>query len=265
MTAPAALYFGDVMHVRLKPVSHRFTYGVFSLLIDIDRREECARLTPLFSLGRFNLLSFRAADHGAGDGELRAHIERLLRPAGIAPERILLLCYPRVLGFAFNPLSIYYCFDGGQLAALVYEVRNTFGQSHTYVAPVRPGEASEAGIRQSREKLFHVSPFMDMQLRYHFRLRAPGGSLGVRILETDAQGPIFAAAFFGRRRTLNSANVLAAFFGLPFMTMKVVAGIHWQALRLWLKGMRLRAIPPPPAASSLQLPLPELSRGAAVK
>ena len=253
--AAASLYFGDVMHARLKPVGHRFTYKVFCLLVDPDRLAEVARKTWLFSIGRFNLLSFCPNDHGDGKG-LRAHVQALLAPSGSACDRVLLLCYPRVLGFAFNPISVYFCYNCNALSAIVYEVRNTFGQIHSYVAPVRPGELSEAGLRQERPKLFYVSPFMDMDLTYRFRLKPPGDKITVRILETDAGGPILAATFAGVRHDLNSASVLKGFFGLPLMTLKVVFGIHWQALKLWLKGMRLRTRPKPPPRSSLVPALP---------
>ena len=246
----AALYFGDVMHARLKPVGHRFAYRVFCLLIDIDRLAEAAKSTRLFSLGRFNLLSFRAQDHGSG-GALRPHIESLLESSGKCYDRIVLLCYPRVLGFVFNPISVYFCYCQGEISALVYEVRNTFGQIHSYVAPIAPGELNEAGLRQERAKLFYVSPFMDMNLTYKFRVRPPAETVAFRILETDREGPVLAATFIGKRADLNAANVLFATFFLPFMTFKVVFGIYWEALKLWVKGMRLRSRPNAPARSSL--------------
>ncbi len=167
---PAALYRGDVMHARMKPKAHRFTYGVYTLLIDIDALDAADRASRFFSVGRRNLLSFEPRDHGdGGRTPLREHIRRLLAEAGLQtpPARILLLCYPRVLGFVFNPISVYFAYDAdGQLIGVVYEVRNTFGDMHTYVAPVRDGELTEAGLRQERDKLFHVSPFMDMAMRY---------------------------------------------------------------------------------------------------
>ncbi len=252
--ACAALYRGTVMHARMKPVAHRFTYRVFSLLVDIGRLDELARLSPVFSVEKWNLLSFSERDHGPRDGApLRAYIDGLLANAGvsIAGGRVLLFCYPRVLGLVFNPLSIYYCYDvDGQLAALVYEVRNTFGQSHSYVAPIEAGEANEAGVRQDRDKLFYVSPFLDMTMRYHFRLQPPGETLRVRILETDAQGPILSATFTGRRLEATTGNLLATFFSMPLLTLKIVAAIHWEALRLWVKGMRLVTRPAPPAPAS---------------
>ena len=174
--AAASLYSGPVMHARMKPVSHRFTYQVFSLLIDVDRLEEANRLSPVFSVSRWNLLSFSPSDHGPRDGTpLRAHVSRLLANCGLEIEggRVLLFCYPRVLGFVFNPLSIYYCYDrrtGSQRSSTRCATRS--GESHSYVAPVKPQEAAESGVRQERDKLFYVSPFLDMTMRYHFRLHA---------------------------------------------------------------------------------------------
>jgi hypothetical protein len=245
---------GTVMHARMKPKPHRFSYKVFNLLIDLDRLTEAGRASRLFSIGRrFNLAGFRESDHGDGKTPLRSHVERLLRPAGvdISGGRVLLLCYPRILGFVFNPISVYFCYDADDaLAAVIYEVRNTFGEMHTYVAPVAAGELSEAGLRQSRAKLFYVSPFLDMALRYHFRLLPPGDAVRVRILETDAEGPILAASFAGTREDLTTSGLLAQCLAIPFMTLKVVAGIHWEALKLWLKGVGLRARPAPPGATS---------------
>lgn len=259
-TAPAALYTGKVMHARMKPVAHRFTYDVFNTLLDLDRLEEATDASAFFSIGRFNLLSFFEKDHGPRDGSnLRAHVNDLLREAGVAaPARVLLLCYPRILGFTFNPLSVYWCYDAqGALVALVYEVRNTFGEMHTYVAPVRAGEVSPAGVRQMRDKIFYVSPFMDMDMRYHFRLLPPGERIAVRILETDAEGPILAATFSGSRRPFTTRALVAACARLPFLTLKIVAAIHLEALRLWIKGLRLRPRPaPPPPASFTPVSIP---------
>jgi uncharacterized protein len=253
--AAAALYNGKVMHARMKPKAHRFNYGVYTLLIDIDRLKEAGELSRFFSIGRFNLLSFRPEDHGdGGRTPLGAHIRKLLGEAGLraSPARIVLLCYPRVLGHVFNPISVYFAYDSSDmLVGVVYEVRNTFGDVHTYVAPIRDGEFCEAGVRQERDKLFHVSPFMDMPMRYRFRLRPPGEDVAVRILETDSDGPILAASFFGHRKALTSAGALAAFLRIPLLTLKVVGGIHYEAMKLWLKGIRFFPRPePPPRASA---------------
>src|ERR1700722_9921130 len=246
----AAPYFGNVMHARLKPMGHRFSYRVMSLLIDLDRLEEADRLSPLFGVNRAALYSFHEADHGERDGSpLRRYAQRRAAEHGVdlAGGRVLLLCYPRLFGYAFNPLSVYFCYRAdGELALMIYEVRNTFGDIHPYVLAVRPGEINAAGIRQEQDKLFHVSPFIGMAMRYHFRVSAPGEWIKLRILETDHDGPLLAATFNGRRRALTSAALVRSFLALPLVTFKIVAAIHWEALRLWLKGIRL--VPPGNAA-----------------
>ena len=239
----AALYVGEVMHARLKPMGHRFSYRVMSLLIDLDRLADADRQSPLFGVNRAALYSFHEADHGKRDGSsLRAYAQRCAAERGIdlTGGRVLLLCYPRLLGYTFNPLSVYFCYRAdGELALLIYEVRNTFGDIHPYVLPVLSGEISDAGVRQQQDKLFYVSPFIEMAMRYHFRVLPPGERVQLRILETDREGPLLAATFNGRRRALNTKELLRAFFALPLVTMKIMAAIHWEALRLWLKGARL--------------------------
>jgi DUF1365 family protein len=241
--AAAALYVGEVMHARLKPMGHRFSYRVMSLLIDLDRLAEADRQSPLFAVNRAALYSFNEADHGARDGSpLRAYAQRCAAERGIdlSGGRVLLLCYPRLLGYTFNPLSVYFCYRAdGALALLIYEVRNTFGEIHPYVLPVQLDQISDAGVRQQQDKLFYVSPFVEMAMRYHFRVLPPDQQVKLRILETDREGPLLAATFNGRRRALNTMELLRAFFALPLVTLKIMAAIHWEALRLWLKGARL--------------------------
>jgi DUF1365 family protein len=239
----AVLYFGEVMHARLKPIGHRFSYRVMSLLIDLDRLDDADRKSPLFAVNRAALYSFHQADHGDRDGSsLRAYAQARAAEHGVdlTGGRVLLLCYPRLFGYTFNPLSVYFCLGAeGRLALIIYEVRNTFGEIHAYVLPVKPGEASCAGIRQTQDKLFYVSPFIEMAMRYHFHISPPGEHVRLRILETGHEGPHFAATFCGRRRALTTRALLRALFALPLVTFKIVAAIHWEALRLWLKGAAL--------------------------
>jgi DUF1365 family protein len=246
----AALYFGDVMHARLKPIGHRFSYRVMSLLIDLDRLADADLQSQLFGVNRAALYSFNEADHGMRDGSpLRAYAQRCAAADGIdlTGGRVLLLCYPRLLGYTFNPLSAYFCYRaGGELALIIYEVRNTFGDIHAYVLPTKPGEISDAGVRQRQDKLFYVSPFIEMAMRYHFRVSPPGQTVKLRILETDREGPLLAATFHGRRHPLTTAALLRSLFSLPLVTLKIVSAIHWEALRLWLKGARL--VPRPDVA-----------------
>ena len=250
--APASLYFGDVMHARLKPVPHRFSYRVMSLLIDLDRLDEAGRQCQLFGVNRAALYSFHEADHGERDGSsLRAYAQARANEHGISLTggRVWLLCYPRLLGYTFNPLSVYFCTraDGG-LALIIYEVRNTFGEIHSYVLPVGPGEITAAGVRQEQDKLFYVSPFVEMATRYRFRISPPGEGVRLRILEVDEEGPLLAATFSGRRRALTTRALLQAFVTLPLLTLRIVGAIHWQALRLWLKGVKL--VPRPDSAGA---------------
>src|SRR6201996_8711397 len=204
----AALYVGNVMHARLKPVGHRFSYRVMSLLIDLDRLEVADRQTPLFGVNRTALYSFHEADHGPRDGSpLREYAQRCAAEHGLdlTGGRVLLLGYPRLLGYTFNPLSVYFCYlADGHLALIIYEVRNTFGDIHAYVLPVKSGDVSPAGIRQEQDKRFYVSPFVEMAMRYHFRLVAPKEHVKLRILETDSEGPLLSATFNGDRRPLKS-------------------------------------------------------------
>jgi DUF1365 family protein len=253
--AAAALYFGDVMHARLKPMGHRFNYRVMSLLIDLDRLADADRMTPLFGVNRAALYSFRESDHGSRDGAgLRAFAQARAAEHGIdlTGGRVELLCYPRLLGYTFNPLSAYFCHRAdGLLALIIYEVRNTFGDIHSYVLPVEPGQRSDAGIRQEQDKLFYVSPFLDMRMRYHFRVSPPGPNVKLRILETDPDGPVLSATFHGSRRALTTSALLRAFISLPMVTFKIMAAIHWEALRLWIKGARLVARPVAPPENTV--------------
>lgn len=251
----AALYVGEVMHARLKPVGHRFSYRVMSLLIDLDRLEVADRQSRLFGVNRRALYSFHEADHGDRDGSsLLLYVRRQAgeHEIDLTGGRVLMLCYPRLLGYAFNPLSVYFCYRAnGEPALLIYEVRNTFGGIHAYVLPVKRGEISLAGIRQIQDKRFHVSPFVEMAMRYHFRVMPPKDCVKLRILETDSEGPLLSAAFIGHRRLLTTKELLRSFFSLPLVTLKVIAAIHWEALRLRLKGVRLAPGPDKTADGSL--------------
>jgi uncharacterized protein len=237
----SALYLGRVMHRRLRPQRHRFVYRVFSLLVDLDRLDELDRGLRLLSVNRPNLLSLQERDHGLRDGSpLRPWVDAQLRAHGLdlAGGRILLLCFPRLLGYVFNPLSLYYCHDAkGRLAAIVYEVKNRSGEQHAYVLPLH---TPDHPARQSTRKAFYVSPFLEMAARYRFKLEAPGERLSVVIQEEVAQATTLVATLTGERRPLTDAQLLRAVLRLPLMTYKVTLGIHYEALRLWLKGLPLQ-------------------------
>ena len=249
MTQASALYRGGVMHRRLRPRAHQLNYRVFWLLLDLAEIDGLDRRLRLLSRNRFNLLSFHDRDHGDGSGTaLRSQIEDFLRHAGvdIGDGPIRLLTMPRVLGYVFNPISLYYCHQAdGRLAAMVYEVTSTFGVRHAYVIPV-PSEDQAAGlIRQGAAKALYVSPFMGMEMDYVFRGHAPGQRLDLTIDGLDAEGVLITAAMSGERRPLQDGQLWAAALALPLMTFKIMAAIHWEALKLWLKGVRLTRQPPP--------------------
>ncbi len=235
------------MHHRMRPQIHRFTYRVFSLMIDLDRLDEAGKITPLFRVNRPGIVSFLEGDHlEPGFDTLRDQVNHKFALAGLPKaDRIVLVCYPRIFGFVFNPLSMIYAYDEqNELIGLIYQVRNTFGGRHDYVCPVDASEVTPAGIRQSCDKVFHVSPFLAMNMRYHFRMVAPGQSVRWRILESDPEGPILAAVFSGERLALSTSTLSRLLLKLPFVTLKIYAAIHWQAFRLWLKGVPFLGMTP---------------------
>lgn len=245
----SALYVGRVMHQRLRPRRHRLGYRVYSVLIDLDELTALDARLHCFSVGRFNLFSFHPRDHGDGSGsDLRSQVEARLREAGLPPGGpIRLLTMPRLLGHVFNPLSVWFCYapGDGRLQALVYEVNNTFGQRHSYLIPVVDGDARV--VDQHCDKQLHVSPFNGMAQRYRFRIAPPGDAVSVGISVHDAQGSVLNARLDGKRCALSDAALLRVFLSHPLMTLKVVAAIRWEALRLWVKRVPLQPRPAAPA------------------
>jgi DUF1365 family protein len=244
----SALYAGRVMHLRLRPRRHRFAYRGFWFVFDVDEIDALARKLALFSRNRFNLFSFHDRDYGDRSGSPpRGHVERQLASAGMAPDggAIRLLTLPRMLGFVFNPISVYFIYsEAGGLRAILWEVSNTFGERHSYLIPAdNPGARA---IQQTCAKELHVSPFLDMGMTYHFRVAPPAARATVSIIGSDREGTLLVATMNGERRSLRDRALIAAFARVPFMTLKVIVTIHWEALRLWLKGVRFRPSPPPP-------------------
>jgi len=236
MNAPASLYVGKTTHARLAPRPHSFSYGLFQLLIDVDRIDEAVRGLRTLSHGRFGLFSFDERDHGARDGSpLRPWVLAKLAEAGLAVSaaRIRLLSFPRMLGFVFNPISIFFVEDvEGRLEAVIYEVNNTFGQTHAYVAPA----AGAACERQEADKKLYVSPFYGVEGAYRFLVTPPAETFDLVIAKSVDGRPDFTATLSAQRRDLTDAVLVKLFFAMPLMTLGVVAAIHWQALILWLKG-----------------------------
>ena len=241
MTDGSALYFGSVFHRRLGAHPHRFRYRLFWLYLDLDDLDALSRRLRLFSRNRFNLLSFHDRDHGdGGDRSLKAQALSLLAAGGVEADigAIRLFCMPRTLGYDFNPLSVYFCHrPDGALAALIYEVHNTFGGRHSYVMTA---DTAGVPVRHACDKAFFVSPFLPMGLRYEFQVAPPGEAIAIAIRAVGPDGPVLRAALAGQRRALTDRELLRAALAFPLVAVKTMAAIHWQALRLLAKGAAFR-------------------------
>jgi DUF1365 family protein len=241
----SGLYPGVVSHTRLKPRRHALRYRIFMLLLDLDELEVLDRGLKLFSLQRFNLVGFDPRRHGDGsDAPLKAQVEAQLAAAGIAHGgSVRMLAMPRILGLGFNPLTVYFCHrPDGALSAILYEVNNTFGERHSYLIPADDVPV----VKQACEKSFYVSPFMDMDLSYAFRVRPPAEQVQVLVDVDDAEGRVLATGFVATRQDLTDRNLARAWLTHPWMTVGVVAAIHWEALFIWLKGEKIRQRPAKP-------------------
>lgn len=251
MTERSALYVGSVMHRRIQPRMHHFRYSAFWFLLDLDEIDALSGKLRLFSHNRPNIFSFHDSDHGDGSATpLRIQVDRQLAEAGVdlAGGRIQLLCMPRTLGHCFNPLSILFCYRAdASLAAVIYQVHNTFGERHSYVIPVDGGNDAH---HQRCRKLFYVSPFLDMDMRYDFRITGPDERVTVGIRVSSASKPMLNAVLTGAHEALTDRNLLLISLKMPAITLKVIVAIHWEALKLWIKGIGLRRRPAPPEGLS---------------
>lgn len=250
-TLNSCLYKGEVMHHRFQPKVHSFKYRVFSLCLDLDELHQVNQL-KLLSVNRFNLFSFHEKQHGSGDGNLALYVRQLLIERGYqhATANIKLLCYPKILGFTFNPLSTYFCYDSnGHLEVILYEVSNTFGARHTYLFAIDNKHSKRQTQRHECDKKMYVSPFMPMQTRYFFRTLAPKKRVAIcirqlanpqQVSDKIDQSAILEATFVGRQETLNDRALMRAFIEYPLMTLKVICAIHWEALKLFSKKLSLQ-------------------------
>jgi uncharacterized protein len=246
----SCLYRGTVMHARLHPFVHRYRYKVLSWLFDIDELPDLGQTKP-FAYNQKALISFYDKDHGPRDGTpLRPWIESLYREHDLAgqPERIMLLCWPRILGHVFNPLSVYFCYQQENLSAVFYEVKNTFGEQHIYAFEIE--KKSEAIIEHKAKKNFYVSPLIPMQADYHFRLRSPAEELWLTIAESVDNKPQLFAEWLGRQEPLTPSAMWRALIHFPLLSIKILFSIHWQALQMWVKGATYYSKPAPPEAHS---------------
>tara|TARA_Y100001936_G_scaffold53790_1_gene52330 strand:+ start:1309 stop:2073 length:765 start_codon:yes stop_codon:yes gene_type:complete len=235
----SSIYNGSVIHKRFKPKKHFFKYKVFSLLIDLSELNELNDNLKFFSLNKFNLISFYEKDHGHRDGSsLLKWVKNNLTRNNISTDniKVKLLCYPRILGYVFNPLSIFFIYDRNEnLISILYEVKNTFGEQHTYVFKL---EGKNKLIQNSCSKKFHVSPFIEMDCDYFFKILNPGDTLSVIIDQYDQEGKILFASQDGKRSDLTSKNLMNSYLRHPLMTFKIISAIHFEAFKLWVKGIK---------------------------
>ena len=238
MIFKSCLYNGSVVHKRFKPKAHFFKYKVFSLYINLKEINKINKQIPFFSYNKFNLISFYDKDHGDRDGtSLNIWVKKKLEKAGIKKDinNIYLLCYPRIFGYVFNPLSIFFVFNkSSSLIAILYEVKNTFGEQHTYIFKTKDSNL----IKNHCYKKFHVSPFMDLNSTYNFKILKPGKKLSIIIDQRDREGKLLFASQDGKKIELNSKNLLISYLKHPLMTFKIISAIHFEALRLWLKRIK---------------------------
>jgi uncharacterized protein len=239
MIKNSSIYTGTVIHKRFKPKVHSFNYKVFSLLIDLSEFETLDKNLKLFSYNRFNLISFFNKDHGPRDGSsLKKWVIENLKKNNLEfnDVQIKLLCYPRILGYVFNPLSVFYVFDKKQkLISVLYEVKNTFGEQHTYIFK---SDKDQNLIQHVCKKKFHVSPFIKMDCVYFFRLLKPGNKISVIIDQNDKDGKILYASQDGTKSELNNNTLIKAYIKHPLMTFKIILAIHFEAFKLWTKGIK---------------------------
>ncbi len=233
------IYNGTVIHKRFKPKEHFFKYKVFSLLIDLSELELLDKKISFFSFNRFNLISFYEKDHGSRDGSsLIEWVKLNLNKNKINSEniKIKLLCYPRILGYVFNPLSVFFIYNNrDQLISILYEVKNTFGEQHTYIFRV---EERNNLFQHNCEKKFHVSPFIEMNCKYFFRTLKPSEKISVIIDQYDEKDKILYASQDGIRTDFTSKQLIKSYIKHPLMTFKVILAIHFEAFKLWSKGIK---------------------------
>ena len=233
----SCIYKGFVTHRRFTPIRHFFSYKTFSILFDLDELGELNKQISFFSLNKFNLFSFYNKDHGKRDGsDLKKWVKEIFKKNNLSLNisKIKLLCFPRIFGYVFNPLSVFYCYEGEKLKAILYEVKNTFNEQHTYIFLV--DENSEI-ISQNCSKKFYVSPFIEMETFYNFRLNEPDQNLKIFIKQTNnLKEKVLVACQIGKKQVLSSKELLINFFIHPLMTFKIITAIHFEALRLWKKG-----------------------------
>ena len=234
----SSIYNGTVIHRRFKPKEHFFKYKVFSLFIDLSELDILDKKISFFSYNSFNLISFFDKDHGDRNGtSLTKWVKKNLKENKVDSEniKIKLLCYPRIFGYVFNPLSVFYVYDNNDnLVSILYEVKNTFGEQHTYIFKVENNNL----LQHNCEKKFHVSPFIEMNCNYFFRILKPAEKISVIIDQYQTNEKILYASQDGTRVDFNSKELIKSYFKHPLMTFKIISAIHFEAFKLWAKGIK---------------------------
>ncbi|MAS87918.1 MAG: hypothetical protein CMH30_08110 [Micavibrio sp.] len=242
------LYFGKVYHARHMPFSHQFTYKVVTFFIDIDTLSALDKKLKLFSFNRFGIFSVNNKDHATRDGkDIRPWIEKAARDKEIDIQggKIFMLGFPRMWGYLFNPITVYYCTDRhGALKAVMHQVKNTFGEMHSYFIPVT--DIKDGLVTQDHEKVFHVSPFIHMDCHYHFKFTLPAETFFFAIHQQTPEGKILTATWEGNRKEFTDKNLFNALIKNTFQSVKIITAIHWEALKLWIKGAKYISKPEPP-------------------
>ena len=235
------LFTGKVIHRRYTPRRHVLNYRVFSIFADLDDLPTLGQNLNMFSLNKFNVFSFYERDHGEGtDGGLKAFVCGIAERAGfhLSKMKIEVLCFPRVLGYAFNPLTVFFCSDdNGCRKLIIYQVNNTFGERQFYALPV---PENQTVIDQACKKSLYVSPFNNVEGDYHFRVLEKGDELTIGIALRVNDKPLLTAIQRATAAPLTDRALLAAFLKTPLMALKVIVGIHFEAFVLWLKGMKVK-------------------------
>ena len=241
MIKNSKIYTGKVIHKRFKPKEHYFKYNVFSLLIDLNELEEINKYIKFFSYNKFNIISFYDKDHGDRDGSsIKLWVKKNLRNIGIMTEdiSIKLLCYPRIFGYVFNPLSTYFIYNKhSELISIFYEVKNTFGEQHTCIFKAQDDKT----VQNKCKKKFYVSPFIEMDCEYHFKTLNPREQLSVVINQNDKDGKLLFASQDGISKDFNNKNLILSYLTHPLMTFKIIGAIHYEAFKLWAKRIKLIA------------------------
>ena len=239
MIKDSSIYIGNVIHKRFKPKIHFFKYKVFSILLDISEIDILDKSLKIFSYNRFNIVSFYDADHGPRDGtSIKEWVIKNLNNNLINTEniKIKLLCYPRIFGYVFNPLSVFFIYNKkSELITILYEVKNTFGEQHTYVFKTKENENY---IKHTCKKKFHVSPFIEMDCTYFFKILKPSEKISVIIDQYDEEGKLLYVSQDGDRIELNNKNLVLSYLRHPLMTFKIIVAIHFEAFKLWTKGIK---------------------------